>query len=342
MSLRAIAEQAGVSPATVSLALRGSQKIPKATRARIAQIAERIGYKPNAKVTELMSHVRLSRPGNLTACLGVLSFYEHPRPWETMPALRRIYESMARRAEDLGYRLEPIWLRAPGLTTRRVCGILDARGIEGLICLGSPDLQEIFPPELDHYAVVAQGVSVAASVHRVMTHAAGDMWSALDAVYALGYRRPGLAIGAEETVPNRDAYVSAYLGWCFKKGIGAAPVPLLKLTGPDLGGATRWLENNTPDVIIAVQDTPGIVEFGLQLQRAGVRWPGDVGIAAICPILEGSGFSGLQENHPLIGTWTIELLVDRILHHELGLPVHPRLEMVSSQWFKGNSLRLSL
>src|SRR3954467_7547092 len=137
MSLRTIAEQAGVSPSTVSLALRGSQKIPEATRQRVAQIAAELGYRPNAKVTELMSHVRLSRAGSITASIGVVSFYGEPRPWESAPALRRVYESMVRHAEDLGYRLEPLWLRAPELSVRRVCGILDARGIEGLICLGS-------------------------------------------------------------------------------------------------------------------------------------------------------------------------------------------------------------
>lgn len=342
MSLRAIAEKAGVSPSTVSLALRGSQKIPEATRERVARIAAQLGYRPNAKVTELMSHVRMSRAGGITGCLGVVSFYGEPRPWESSPALRRVYESMAHRAEDFGYRLEPLWLRAPDLTLRRLCGILDARGIEGLLCLGSPDHQEIFPPELDHYAVIAQGPSVIGSLHRVTTHAAGDMRRALDAVYALGYRNPGLAIGAEETVSSRDQHIGAYLGWCYKKWGRPPSAPLLILTR---GGATEapgWIARNKFDVVIALHDTSGLVELGVQLQRQGVHWPADIGLVAIAPILEGTGFSGLQEDHRLIGRWSVEMLVERILHHELGLPANPRLQMVESQWVKGNSLRLSL
>lgn len=342
MSLRAIAEQAGVSPSTVSLALRGSQKIPEATRQRVAQIAAQLGYRPNAKVTELMSHVRLSRAGGITACLGVVSFYGDPRPWESMPALRRVYESMARRAEDFGYRLEPLWLRAPDLTVRRLCGILDARGIEGLISLGSPDQQEIFPPELDHYAVVAQGPSVAGSLHRVTTHAAGDMRRALDAVFALGYRNPGLAIGPEENVPSRDMHIGAYFGWCYKKWGRPANAPLLHLGSGGAGDAAGWIAKHEFDVVIAVHDTPGLIELGLQLQRQGLHWPADIGLVAIAPILEGTGFSGLQEDHRIIGRWTVETLVERILHHELGMPANPRLQLVDSQWLKGNSLRLSL
>ena len=326
----------------MSLALRGSQKIPEATRQRVARIAAELGYRPNAKVTELMSHVRLSRSGSITACLGVISFFGEPRPWESSPALRRIYESMARHAEDYGYRLEPLWLRAPELTIRRLCGILDTRGIEGLVCLGSPDQQEIFPPELDHYAVVAQGPTVAGSLHRVMTHATGDMRRALDAVFALGYRKPGLAIGPEENVASRDAYVGAYLAWCHKKWGRAASLPLLQLGATRADDAAPWLEKHGFDVVIAVHDTPGLIAFGVELQRRGVRWPAHIGNAALAPILEGTGFSGIQENHRVIGHWTVEMLIERILRHELGLPAVPRLQLVEGQWLKGSSLRLSL
>jgi len=342
MSLRAIAEQAGVSPSTVSLALRGSQKIPAATRERVTRIAAELGYKPNAKVTELMSHVRLSRTGGITASLGVISFFSEERPWESMPPLRRVFESMTRHSEELGYRLEPLWIRAPNLSIRRVCGILDARGIEGLICLGSPDGQETFPAQLDHYAIVAQGPSVKGALHRVTTHAAADMRRALEAVFALGYRNPGLVLGSEHSVPGSEAHVSAYLGWCYKKSGRSAPAPILHLDAARPTDAIPWLEKNAFDVVVVVHDSAGLLEFGAKLQRAGVRWPKDLGVAAIAPLLEGTGFAGLQENHGTIGRWTVEMLVDRIQHHELALPAAPRLQYVESQWIKGESLRLSL
>lgn len=61
MSIRTIARLAELSPATVSLALRNSPKIPEATKVRVRKLAQRTGYRPNAKVTELMSLVRSSR-----------------------------------------------------------------------------------------------------------------------------------------------------------------------------------------------------------------------------------------------------------------------------------------
>ena len=73
MSTRRIAAEAGLSPSTVSLALRNSPKIPAATKQRIRKIAQRLGYRPDGKLTELMSHLRLTRTRPREACFGVVS-----------------------------------------------------------------------------------------------------------------------------------------------------------------------------------------------------------------------------------------------------------------------------
>ena len=47
VTLTHIARKAGVSPATVSLALRGDRRVAEATRERVCGIAEKAGYVPN-------------------------------------------------------------------------------------------------------------------------------------------------------------------------------------------------------------------------------------------------------------------------------------------------------
>ena len=342
MSTRRIAELAGVSSSTVSLALRGSPKIPEETRRRVMKIAERFGYRPNAKVTELMSQVRRSASEASQACFGVISFYEQERPWESSPHLQRIYESMSQRAKELRYRVEPLWLRARGMTHRRLCTILDARGIEGILCLGSPDVDEVFPAEFDHYAIVTQGISIKMPLHRVRTHASGDMARLLDAVHRLGYRRPGLLIGHHSLIRNADTYISAFLGWCFQKFGKPLPLPLLRLARAEEEPLLSWLEKQRPDVVVAVHAREALIELGAVLQRNGIGWPKDIGIAAISQVLEGTGFDGLQAHQKLLGEWSVELLVDRIVNHDLGIPQYPRTVLVDSQWVGGRSLRLSL
>lgn len=339
MSVYRIAAALKLSPATVSLALRHSPKIPEKTRARVVAHAEKIGYRPDAKLTELMSRLRLSHERERKACFGVISFYDSLRPWEQSRHLTRIYESMERRAGELGYRLEPLWLRAPGMTYRRFRAILDARGIEGLLCFGSPNLAENFPPELDHYAVVAQGLSIQTRLHRVTSHFFSDLYRTLDHVWAMGYRRPGLVLGLYEEKRSAYAYTGAYLGWCEHTFGSPLTIPVLRLNRVEEVQLLTWLQLHRPDVIVFVHLYDVLAEFVQVLRKNGVRVPEDVGVAAVTQILENSPFSGMEQNQAVMGAWAVELLVSRIMNQDFGIPANPRIELVESRWVDGRSLQ---
>ena len=68
-TLTDIARLLGYSKNTISLGLRGSSQLPVATRERIREAAERIGYQPNAVVSHLMAQLRSSRTRKLQAKL---------------------------------------------------------------------------------------------------------------------------------------------------------------------------------------------------------------------------------------------------------------------------------
>lgn len=339
MSVRRIAELAGVSACTVSLALHNSPKIPASTKQRVLRIAKRIGYRPNAKVAELMAQMRLKRDPQREACLGVISFYDTVRPWENALHLQRMYAGMTERAEALGYRLEPLWLRAPGMTPARFCRILDARGIQGLLCFGSPDLEERMPPEFDHYAIVTQGVSITTPLHRVASHVYNDMWRVLKKVRELGYTRPGLVIGEYEGARNAHAYLCVYLGWCHLVLGTPPPIPVLRLTNVEEEPLVSWMHRHRPDVMIFAHHYQALPELRRLLDRRRVRTPDDLGVAVVTQVAEGSGFSGLQGNQHLVGSCAVELLVSRIISGDFGLPAHPRTELVEMEWVEGATLR---
>ena len=339
MSVYRIAAALKLSPATVSLALRKSRKIPEKTRARVVAHAEKIGYRPDAKLTELMSRLRLSRVREREACFGVISFYDSARPWERSRHLTRIYQHMERRAGELGYRLEPLWLRAPGMTYRRFRGILDTRGIDGLLCFGSPNLAETFPSELDHYAIVTVGLSIETPLHRVTSHFYSDLYRTLDRVRAMGYRRPGLVLSLYEERRSAYAYTSAYLGWCEHAFGSPLTVPVLRLNRVEEAPLLDWLQTHRPDVIVFVHLYDVLAELVQVLRQNGVRVPQDVGVAAVTQILEGSPFSGMEQNQTLMGAWAVELLVARIMNQDFGIPANPRIELVESRWVDGRSLQ---
>ncbi|HVU22526.1 MAG TPA: LacI family DNA-binding transcriptional regulator [Opitutus sp.] len=339
MNLRQLARLAGLSPSGVSLALRDSPKISAATKKRVRQLADRHGYRADAKVVALMTHLRKPRAVRQQACFGVISFYDEPHPWEASLHLARIYDGMRRRADELGYRLEPVWLRAPGMTYRRVRGVLETRGIEGLLCFGSPDLEQEFPAELGHYAIVTIGLSIRTPLHRVTSHFYNDTVHVLDRLHQLGYRRPGLVLGRYEELRGGHAHLSAYLGWCeHRLGPGRA-LSIHHVDHVDEAPLGEWLRRERPDAIVFVHLYDRLSELRAALRRHRVRVPGEIGVAALSQILEDSGFSGLQQNQPLMGAWAVELLAARIANRDLGIPANPRIEMVGGRWIENRSLR---
>jgi LacI family transcriptional regulator len=339
MNVRYIAKLAGVSPSAVSLALRDSPRISAETKAKIMGLARELDYEPDARIVHLMRHLRTPREVRQQACFGVISFYESQRPWEKSRHLSSIYEGMQRRARELGYRLEPLWLRAPGMTYRRFSGILETRGIEGLLCFGSPDFAQEFPAELGGPAIVTIGLSIRTPLHRVTSHFYNDTLHALNRVHALGYRRPGLVLGTHEDTRSAYAHSAAYLGWCEHMFGDRLALPILRLREVEEPDLTEWLIRNRPDVVVFVHLPEMIARFRAVLKRLQLNVPKNLGVVVLSHAVEGTGFAGLQQNQRLMGSWAVELLAARIANHDLGIPVNPRTEMVESEWVNGDSLR---
>jgi LacI family transcriptional regulator len=339
MNVRHIAKLAGVSPSAVSLALRDSPRISAETKARVMSLARELDYEPDARIVHLMRHLRKPRDVRQQASFGVISFYDTLKPWEKSRHLTSIYEGMQRRARELGYHLEPLWLRAPGMTYRRISSIIETRGIDGLLCFGSPDFNQEYPIELGGHAVVTIGLSIQTPLHRVTSHFYNDTLHVLNRVHALGYKRPGLVLGTHEDTRSAYAHSGAYLGWCEHVLGNRAALPVLMLREVEEPALMQWLAENRPDVIVFVHLPGMITRFRAVLKRMRISIPKNLGVVVLSHEVEGSGFCGLQQNQRLMGSWAVELLAARIANQDLGIPVNPRTEMVESEWINGDSLQ---
>lgn len=339
MSLRQIARLAGLSPAAVSLALRGSPKISEATRRRVTRLAERAGYRPNPKLNVLMAETRASRQAGPSATLGVISFYDSPRPWEKPSFKYRIYDAMQQRADELGYRLDPVWLHAPEMTYARARLMLETRGIEGLLSFGSPNLVQELPPELSKFAIVNVGNRMKTPLHRVISHFHKDTWRTLERLHELGYRRPGLVIGRYEDGSSLHACASAYLGWCeFCVGTHC-DLPIHRVDQVEPGPFLAWLKENKPDVVVFSHLWEHTAELRAAIELHRIKVPAKLGVAVVSQRVEGTGFSGMQQNQQLMGAWAVELLASLIMTRSFGLPEHPQIRMTESEWVDEGSLR---
>lgn len=338
MSVRMLAKLSGLSASAVSLALNGSPKVSADTRRRVQALAEQIGYRRSAKVTELMAHVRAANEPKGAGCLGLISLYDSLRPWEEQEHWRRIHAALCRRAQEFGYRVEPLWLRAPRMTPRRFRTMLDARGIQGLLCFGGPVLDEAFPAELDHYAIVTVGMSISTPLHRVTSHSYRDCQRVLQRIARMGYRRPGLVLHRCEEIRGARAHLGAYLGWYESSQSGTAAIPALRVGETIEEPALEdWLRRHQPDVLIFVHDDA--ITLTRVLQRLGVSVPEGLGVVLMGHQVVGTGYAGMEQDQQMMGTSMVELLVARLLRQEFGLPASPHVEMVDSRWVEGCSLR---
>jgi LacI family transcriptional regulator len=338
MSVRQIAQLAGVSFSTVSLALNDSPKISAKTKLRIRQLAAELNYQPNPKINELMSHLRSRPQARTNACLGAIAFYDTPRPWEHRPSMRT-FNGMQTRAKALGYRLESFWPQAPGMTLRRLRSILDARGIQGLLCFGSSDFEARFPEELDCYAIVTIGLSIQTPLHRIISHFYADTTHTLNKLCELGYRRPGLVVRRDEEIRCNHTYTGAYLAWCDYILGAAGTVPVLRLENTDLRPMRDWLDRFRPDALVVVHLHDQLKEIETVLRDRALKVPDNIGVAVVSTVLDGTHYSGVAPHRFLMGTRAVDLLVNRIENRDFGFPTNPRIEMVEGHWVDGFSLR---
>ena len=123
VSLKAVAEAAGVSAMTVSRVFRHSPKVSTATRDRVLEAAAQLGYRPDPLVAQLMERIRMHRQHGERATLALL--YEHV----SEPIGIHHYvtlESVRARAEPHGYRVDAIRVGKGGLSPKRVQQVLEA------------------------------------------------------------------------------------------------------------------------------------------------------------------------------------------------------------------------
>lgn len=330
---RTIAGVAGVSIATVSLALRNHGSIPAKTCRRIQGIAERLGYRPDAQLVRLMAHVRQSRRVTPTATIGVLTAYEEKSPWRRNAYLERVYRGLETRAERLGYRLEEHWLTEPGMPPGRLRQIMLARGIEGLLIVGTPTWVEKLEFDFDRFACATIGYSIRQGFHRACQHQYQEMFQVLRHLGSLRYGRPGLVLSADTDERTLHHYSSAF-GWVQQRWPARERVPILTAEPIEAGIFGAWFEKHRPGVVIA--QSPGVSVIREWLRRLGAPVPAKCGLISLDVDLSLSPTAtGIRQDYESVAAAAVDLVVAQLLRNERGLPVVPKTTLIEGTWVDG-------
>lgn len=338
VTMKTIAEHAGVTRATVSLCLANHPRIPLATRERIRALAERLGYRPNPYLTTLMRLRRQGRPLQEKPVLGLVCAQRTPEGWRENPAptIRQLREGAWERAVRRGFRPQEYWLHRDGMSNQRFSEMLHARGVRGPLL--SPLAEGDPPPALQWECFAAVGLSVPQPALPIPTVCNDHFSSSLQVVrecHRRGYRRPGLVLRRLHQGRFQGRWEAGFLiAGQMLPGLRRIP-PLYLENWDDPAPLLAWLHRTRPDVII----TPAADPVLAPLTRAGWRVPADIGLALLACPGPGDAASGIYQNGRLIGALAVDALIDLVERHEFGLPEQATTLMVEGRWNEGRTLR---
>lgn len=267
ISINTIAEQAGVSRNTVSLALRGDARVADETRDRVLRAAEKLNYRPNLLARAMVTG---------RSCMIGLAI---PRiDFSYMP---RLVDAIQEAAFESGYGVLTCSHHNDFARLPDVLAYLHDRQVDGVI-VHCP-----VPRSDDPHAVAPKRPTVNLSFGQerfpgltleLLPGAAGDL--AVSRLAAQGHRRFGYA-GA------RDGFFGAARLRGVQQATGRLRLePADVFVGEDSldGGreaARRFLATVArPTAVVAYTDAVA-VGFILECTRAGIRIPDDVSVVGV-------------------------------------------------------------
>ncbi|RRJ94598.1 LacI family transcriptional regulator [Opitutaceae bacterium TAV4] len=328
---REIAQQAGVSIATVSFALRNRSKVSEATRRRIKAIAAKCGYRPNPMVTALMSqHRRRSARQQMRAIIVSFSPGWVPEKEGGHSTFARFRDGERAACDETGFILEGMLWGEFEESSRRVFSRLRARRVPGVVFRGG-SVPEWCLSGWDNYAFSALGSPIREiNAHLSMADIYGNAWLVMDELAALGYRRIGFVLNKSLRANHRA--LSAYMGWTEISG-REAPAPLV-VEHWERDVFLRWFEQGRPDALVVSADEP--IAW---LKEAGCKIPDEVGIAHLDLADSWRHLAGVRQNNFETGRAAVHLVIDQINRNVCGIPEHPRSVLIKGDWFAGPSVR---
>ena len=342
IALRDIAEKAGVTRMSVSLALRGKPGISAETRRVILQAAKELGYRPDPEVAKLLAHIRTRSPSQPHDGLALITTGKHADAWKQSNTERKFIEGAVARARDYGYRLEPFWLDDPDLMPERLLNILWNRGVEGIILAplvgrGPDRASRVLNLDFSRFSVVQISDTIESPLLNCAIHDQyTSMLRLLDQLAALNYRRMGLVLEEALDLRVRRRWTAGFLQYREQGGPPRLPPPLI-LAGPHQKSFDRWMAKYSPDVLISLN---GFAHRLLRSHR--VRIPEELGYASLDldgELADQPGLSGLDQNCQLVGEVATDMLVSAIHRGQRGVPLHPVRTEVEGTWIEGRSLR---
>jgi LacI family transcriptional regulator len=332
VTIRQIAQAAGVNSSTVSRALRNDRTVSAETCQRIQKLAAELGYKPNPMVSALMaSRIRL-RKAPEQQILAYLHSFSPENSWRKYATLVDYFEGARERAAQFGYQLEEFWVRNGGVSSRKMSDILYCRDILGVIIAPMPNRLGHLSLQWDHFSAAALGYSMARPLmHRAVPDHLLGIRSALRHLRKLGYRRIGLVLSRSQDARCDGNWTAGYAEYFLLQPARTRIAPFLHSSFDPLK-FRRWLDAARPDAIIS--GNPNALKW---MQDAGLGQPHNFGFAMLDRPADDDQYAGVYLDGRAVGAAAADLVIGQLNRNERGLPAKPIRTIVASHWLDGRS-----
>jgi LacI family transcriptional regulator len=346
-TLADVARKANVHVTTVSLALRNHPRLPQETRARIQKIAERLGYRPDPILQALVAYRGKTMERRNPPTLAYVTNWNTRLGWQKVTAHPQFYAGALAKAKELGFHLEHFWMGEPGLTHTRLSGILQARGINGLIIASHMrevdvalhfDWERFSAVKIDYFPHQP-------GLHNVTNNQCDVVRLAMQRVIAAGYRRIGFVMhrGWDHSVDH--LWTAGVL--CEQANL-TTPERIPMFLFPDAEpienwmneskshvvapteAFARWFKKFQPDVVISKASfvQPCFAELGLRIPR-------DLAFVDVFLDDFSGKTAGVRQNHDTVGELAVEILAGQLHHNKYGVPEVATTTYVEGTWFDG-------
>lgn len=337
ITLKQVALKAGVSPTTVSSALRARGRMTPELRQKICTLSKEMGYQIDPILSAAMSQLRKKPERRIESVLAWFDMTPARDSLKDNLAHQAVWSEACRQASEMGYRIERFWFHDPDLSPARLGRILRARGIKGILIRQYHqkwDPRPALPMKFDFSDFACVKVSNSFGNPHInfvqADHfACADL--ALSNLRELGYHRVGLVCPPSiDTLTSRRIY-SAYEGFvCHNPEMTRIPT-FVDESEQEKKALRMWIRKHKPDAVLSwiLPD---------EFRAMGFTVPETLGVCMLDVFPEFRDCAGVCQNHREIGAAAVRKLCAQLQQGLWGIPSVVTATMIEGRWIHGASL----
>jgi LacI family transcriptional regulator len=330
VTLSDVARAAGLSLGGTSYALRGHPSMSAATVHRVRALAADMGYRPDLRVSSVMSAIRRGRPITNRETLAFVWVSERGAIAEQPPHFqyysKTVLKAVQERAEQHGSTVGEFRLGDGELSQSRLHSILLARGITGVIIMPSPSLRSV-KIDWDWHSlapVIIGNTEILPVTNRVAHCHFRSVWQVLERLRGEGSMRPAAILSNDVQERTHQMQRASFLANHPSPQIAAESV---RCSEPDdLRGLRAWLEEFRPDALVlgwqTDQPTLDLLHEMAPLARRVITL--DWHPHGVLP--------GVELCSEVIATNAVDLVIAHLHRNERGIVSHPTMILLDGVW----------